>query len=94
MEYYELFFKLFDQQSYEKAIYYINLLKQEINNFPEPVLSPSISLAIRIPNFRRTSVVMSGSPPAAPPSFLSRPPALSPVPSGSAAPGAGWSLPD
>lgn len=37
MEYYKLFFKLFDQQSYEKAIYYINLLKQEINNFPEPL---------------------------------------------------------
>lgn len=39
MEYYELFFKLFDQQSYEKAINYINLLKQEINNFPEPLKS-------------------------------------------------------
>ena len=39
MEYYELFFKLFDQQSYEKAINYINLLKQEIKNFPEPLKS-------------------------------------------------------
>jgi len=33
MEYYELFFKLFDQQSYEKTINYTNLLKQEIKIF-------------------------------------------------------------
>ena len=33
-EYKELFFQLFEQQTYDKAINYIQLLKQEINNFP------------------------------------------------------------
>ena len=33
--YKQLFFELFEQQTYNKAINYINLLKNEINNFPE-----------------------------------------------------------
>ena len=33
--YKELIFELFEQQTYDKAISYVNLLKQEINNFPE-----------------------------------------------------------
>ena len=33
--YKELFFQLFEQKNYNKAITYINLLKNEINNFPD-----------------------------------------------------------
>lgn len=33
--YKQLFFELFEQQTYNKAINYINLLKNEINNFLE-----------------------------------------------------------
>ena len=33
--YKQLFFELFEQQTYDKAIIYVNLLKNEINNFPE-----------------------------------------------------------
>ena len=33
--YKELFFQLFEQKNYNKAIIYINLLKNEINNFPD-----------------------------------------------------------
>ena len=33
--YKQLFFELFEQQTYDKAISYIDLLRNEINNFPE-----------------------------------------------------------
>ena len=33
--YKQLFFELFKQQTYNKAISYVNLLKNEVNNFPE-----------------------------------------------------------
>ena len=33
--YKQLIFELFEQQTYDKALSYINLLKNEINNFPE-----------------------------------------------------------
>ena len=33
--YKQLFFELFEQQTYNKAISYVNLLKNKVNNFPE-----------------------------------------------------------
>ena len=33
--YKQLLFELFEQQTYDKAMSYVNLLKNEINNFPE-----------------------------------------------------------
>ena len=33
--YKQLFFELFEQQTYDKAISYVKLLKNEINNFPK-----------------------------------------------------------
>ena len=35
MPYKQFFFELFEQKTYNEAINYVNLLKNEINNFPE-----------------------------------------------------------
>ena len=35
MPYKQFFFEIFEQKTYNEAINYVNLLKNEINNFPE-----------------------------------------------------------
>ena len=36
-EYLELFYELFNQQNFKKAIRYIDLLKNELKGFPKPL---------------------------------------------------------